>query len=98
MYFIEKTEQGMCEKKVACGRILILSSCEFQQFAYSKACLTNMQVGSHGNVSSICYEYKDLGNNFISNEKIPVIYYLDKTFECDCFLIKYNFLFIFDTN
>ncbi|MGK0382522.1 MAG: hypothetical protein ACI8QG_002293, partial [Flavobacteriales bacterium] len=29
--------------------------------------LTNIQVGNLGSVSSICYEDKNLGNNFIFN-------------------------------
>jgi hypothetical protein len=39
---------------------LILSYCEFGNFVYSKASSTNVQIISHGSMSPICCEDKNL--------------------------------------
>lgn len=48
---------------------LILSYCEFGNFVYSKASSTNVQIISHGSMSPICCEDKNLDKKVVFNGK-----------------------------
>lgn len=62
-------EQEMSKKKWFGIIFLILSYCEFGNFVYSKASSTNVQIISHGSMSPICCEDKNLDKKVVFNGK-----------------------------
>lgn len=68
----------MSNKKLFGIVFLILSYCEFGNFAYSKASLPNVPLGNNSNKSSIGNEDKNLDNKIVFNGKSTRYFCPDK--------------------